>query len=374
MRKITMCFMTSIVCHLLAAQDISFADCFTPLMPCSSSFRIEKFNGSGSNFDQLGENKCFAAGHPENNSIWISIIIEQDGNLEFSIRPLKTNDDLDFIVYVNPVSCNKLKGIRCVASGENLGTVYNNSYNCLGNLGLRKASKDVWEKKGCNGDADGFLAPIDVKKDDRVLIFINNYSSDNGFDIDFNGTCVFKYFKPGDFSFRGEIKEGNPSYSFSNDLSYQWGGCRTEWAIYDGSTCTTIEGQSISNFQFTTSGIKSIIRKVINESGCEFTDTLKVYLRGTDRSTSYGDFYISEVYPSPASNYINLEVFSSTQTHFDYIIINTEGKELLKKRKEFVDKHKVIAVPISDLSSGEYFIQVTDGNKNKSSRWFIISK
>ncbi|MEI2694129.1 MAG: T9SS type A sorting domain-containing protein [Saprospiraceae bacterium] len=374
MRKLTLCFITVIGSYLLPAQSVNFADCITPLTPCFSSIKIEKFNGTGSVIDQLGENKCFTSGETENNSIWISIIIEQEGDLEFSIKPLKTNDDLDFIVYKNPTSCNKLKSIRCVASGENLGTVYNNSYNCLGNLGLKKASKDLWESKGCNGDADGYLSPIDVKKGDRVLIYVNNYSSKNGFELNFEGTCTFKKFEPIPFYHQGELKGGKLIYSFFNDANYYWGGCKIDWKIYDVDNIIEKEGASISNIQFTTSGIKTIIRRIINESGCEFTDSLKVYLRGLDQSKSYGDFYISDVYPSPASSYINLEVFSSTQTHVDYIIINAKGKELFKKRKEFVDKYKVITVPISGLTSGEYFIQVTDGNKNKSSRSFIIAK
>jgi hypothetical protein len=286
---------------------------------------------------------------------------------------LKTHDDLDFIVYKNPETCNKLKSIRCVASGENLGTMYNNSYNCLSRIGLKKEAKDLWERKGCNGNADGFASPIDVKKDDKVLILVNNYSSDNGFEINFGGTCTFKNFKPNTFNYEGELKQGKLVYSLFNDANYAWGGCKIEWKIYDGDNIIELEGLRISDIKFAISGIKTIVRRIINESGCEFTDSIKVYLRGAEPFKSYGDIFISEVYPSPASNYISIEAFSSSQTHLDLSIINSEGKELFRKRKEFIDKHKVITIQTSNLSSGEYFVHAI-ANDKKISRSFIITK
>ena len=73
-----------------------------------------------------------------------------------------------------------------MASGENLGREEQSI--CVGETGLRKTSTDFNEDTGCHDKDDNFLAPLETVKGETYFLFINNYSSTTGFELEFAGT------------------------------------------------------------------------------------------------------------------------------------------------------------------------------------------
>jgi hypothetical protein len=358
------------------AQMNSFGDCINALKPCSKAFRIETLYSYGNINENLGDNKCFTGDNIEKNSVWIKLKITKSGNLAFDITPLDNQDDIDFIVYKNPKSCDQLKAIRCMASGENLGTVYNNSQRCMGMTGLRNSSKDDWEKQGCFGNADNYLSTVSVGEKDEIIIFINNYTSSKGFDFRFTGNCEFESFKPGKMSYIGELKGQKLLYSFFHDDVANPGASEVNWIIVDNGNEIQKSGTRLDNIEFSQSGLKTIIRNITNILGCQFSDTISLYLRSIDPNTAPSDFYVSEIYPNPANSMINFELFNNKTANIEILVYNQEGKEVIKRSKEELNKYKLMTLPVSNLTPGQYILTVREKIKNGklASKKFTIAK
>jgi len=180
---------------LITLSNSSFAqngDCSTPLILCNkNTLEIETLNGHGEMADNLGDLKCPQGVLKERNSMWIKWEVKQSGNLGFAIIPNGENDDYDFAVYKvgGTDECANLTSIRCMASGQNLGGEEN--IKCKGATGLTKKAADLNESIGCYGEDDNFLAPLEVFKGEQYLLYLNNYSSTDGFKLEFSGGATF---------------------------------------------------------------------------------------------------------------------------------------------------------------------------------------
>jgi hypothetical protein len=116
------------------------------------------------------------------------------GIVTFFITPNNEADDIDFILYkANEISslCETKSDIRCMASGESIGST-NDQSNCMGVTGLDTRSLDKIEMNGCKFSDDNFLKFLDAENDETYVLFINNYDSDKGFSILFDGTADFE--------------------------------------------------------------------------------------------------------------------------------------------------------------------------------------
>jgi len=206
--------------------------------------------------------------------------------LAFTILPIDNTDDIDFVLYKatdnsSIPSCDAKMPIRCMVSGNNLGEE-TPSYACSGATGLSKLSLDESEPVGCSLTNDNFLREAIVEEGETYMLFINNYSSDKGFLLEFSGDCLFT----------------------------QTLDCQSELS-------------SIPSLQV---------------------------------GDNEQDFQVSNKYPNPVSEYLNLEITSTHSDHLEIQIIGLNG--------QIVDRQS------ANISSGLNYFRV-DTQKLTSGVWFL---
>lgn len=203
---------------VMYAQD--HRDCIISYQICNNESLNFGVDGLGINdFGPTNNNAgCIAA--LEHNSVWLTIKIENSGNLGFTINPLGISD-YDFAVFGPDVRCDSLVSpIRCsFASG-------------VGSTGLNSSESDVSEAESGNG----FVRWLNVNSCERYYILIDNFSSSDGFQINWTGDatldCVFDFLELGDDK---SICEGDSvSIGVLNDPieSYLWNTGETTSLIY----------------------------------------------------------------------------------------------------------------------------------------------
>jgi len=172
----------------------NYSDCDKAYPICKRDiYYFKKINGHGGQKELLFSN-CNNLTLVETNSIWLKFKIKSDGILTFLITPFDETNDIDFILYkVDDINhyCKYKSDIRCMASGINMGS-HEEESRCLGVTGLDTRSLDKIELNGCKFSDDNFLKFLDAKKNEMYVLFINNYDSNNGFSILFDGTTEFK--------------------------------------------------------------------------------------------------------------------------------------------------------------------------------------
>jgi hypothetical protein len=182
-------------CAMVASAQLHFSDCSSAYFACSKeSLAIEALNGSGKK-SSLADLSCFAGYFPETNSMWIKWKIAEPGSLSFVIIPLNEENDIDFVLFKMDQgldNCSQKTELRCMASGKNRGEPGDdNFHSCTGATGLKPEASDSRELPGCQYKDDNFLAAIDAVAGEEYALFINNYYSNGGFLIEFNGSCEF---------------------------------------------------------------------------------------------------------------------------------------------------------------------------------------
>ncbi len=110
-------------------QDPS-SDCGTAVVLCDKDpFTVDFVVGAGNNPNEIGNVSCnsFSCQIQEANSAWYKWTCEDPGTLTFTLTPLNSSDDLDFVLYELPNgvnNCSDRNDIRCMASGENVGAPF----------------------------------------------------------------------------------------------------------------------------------------------------------------------------------------------------------------------------------------------------------
>lgn len=128
----------------------------------------------------------------ETNSLWMKLTARRAGVLDFVIVPDNDKDDIDFVLYeAKEQSCNSKLPIRVMTSGITYGKLRSSS-TCLGQTGLQYFSSDMEEKDGCNSIDDNFLKPVQLEEDQSYYLLVNNYDSNSGFTILFNGDGILE--------------------------------------------------------------------------------------------------------------------------------------------------------------------------------------
>lgn len=192
MRKMLLssCFILLSYLSFSQSQNI---DCENAIYICDKEkITIESLEGFGNVKDDLNGLTCNDGVFKEKNTIWFKWKVDKPGNLMFNIIPLKDGDDIDFVVFKvddDSDACQTMENVRCMASGQNLGR--EEQSKCVGMTGLRNLSTDISEDQGCHGEDDNFLAPLQTEKGETYLLFINNYSSTTGFELEFTGKSNF---------------------------------------------------------------------------------------------------------------------------------------------------------------------------------------
>ncbi len=173
-------FLILVLCPVLVlAQEPN--DCINSTAICGNINFTFTPTGPGNDDFSLNPNpNCLPNDPVESQSVWLKLVIDTPGDLEFVLRPNNGTDDYDWAVYGPDVPCNTLgNAIRC-SSTMFLGN---------GSTGLGNGAVDTTEGPG-TGDA--FLAPLSVNNGETYYLFINNWSSSSsGFQLDFGGTATF---------------------------------------------------------------------------------------------------------------------------------------------------------------------------------------
>jgi hypothetical protein len=171
-----------------------FADCAGALILCDQSdLIVKKLGGRGNELAEVGYTSC-SGRLDERNSIWIKWQVGKAGAIGFEIEPLDPTDDLDFIVWRlddDIRTCSRKYELRCMATGEDIGSTTEASRPCRGRMGLTAGRADTQEGDGCGAGHDNFLAAIDAGVGENYILYVNNYTSDKGFKLRWSGDAGF---------------------------------------------------------------------------------------------------------------------------------------------------------------------------------------
>ncbi len=182
------------LCVAIQLSAQSAADCNTAFQICNKQpLHIPGVSGAGADQTELNDAICFANGVQSNveyNSYWIRFTAAENGSLYFVITPDSSFDDLDFVFYQlqSNGSCEQKQVLRCMAAG--LSSVGSNNA-CFGPTGLQPGETDISEDAGCaDSDDNNFLAPVNLVKDNVYALCIQNFTTENGFRVEFCGTAL----------------------------------------------------------------------------------------------------------------------------------------------------------------------------------------
>ena len=169
-RLLTALFLTVIFTSIAKAQ--APVDCADFLVVCGNTNL--RFNSSGPGADDFAPaaNPNPSCGVRESQSLWLSIPVESDGRLGFTITPNTNGDDYDFALWGPNATCDALGNtLRCDFAGP----------TGRGLTGLRP---------GGGSAGDGFGADIPVRAGETYILLIDNFvSSSRGFEIEWTGSA-----------------------------------------------------------------------------------------------------------------------------------------------------------------------------------------
>lgn len=165
----------------------NYQDCQNSFPICEfKTYNFSSLKGWGKEIEEFDQLKC-VENFAESNSIWLKWIAESDGILTFVITPQNPEDDIDFILFQEQHDCSDLLEVRCMASGYNFGPSDVNSQPCNGPTGLSSMSIDEFERSGCKYSDDNFLKQLKVIKGEKYKLLVNNFDSEEGISITFEG-------------------------------------------------------------------------------------------------------------------------------------------------------------------------------------------
>jgi gliding motility-associated-like protein len=256
------------------------SDCPQSSILCDKSpFVVQSVTGAGTNIAELNDAICFSNGAPgnyETNSTWFVWTCSQSGTLEFTLTPLNTTDDLDFVIYRLPNGIGNCQGkqvVRCMASGD-----FNYPSPCMGPTGLKAGDPDISEDAGCTeaGD-DAWLSPLNMVAGETYALIVNNFTSTgNGFSIEFGGTGQFLGPEADFNTIPSAVCLGTPVQVL--DASTFPIGSITSWAWSFGADAVpqTATGAGPHTVTFNTSGQHPIVLTIETDLGCKVTKILNV--------------------------------------------------------------------------------------------------
>jgi gliding motility-associated-like protein len=324
-------------------------DCEPGVILCDKSpFTVGFLNGVGQDPDEIDNVSCntITCDITESGSTWYKWTCDDSGTLGFSITPLNPTDDIDFVVYELPNGIEDCSGkfdLRCMASGENVGTPIAEWVACTGATGLIDGETDISETCGCQEGDNNFSDAIDMISGRSYALVINNFSqSGSGFSIEFNGTGTFLGPEVDFLAAPDEVCIGEPV--IYTDDSFFIGGLE-EWTWNFGPTATpsAASGPGPHSVVYNRPGIKSVVLTVRSNQGC-----LKTIVQNSVNVICCDDHFdvsgvvMDEACPNDGTGAIDLSV-SSGYGPFGYSWDNGELTE-----------------DIFNLQQGTYFVTVVD--------------
>lgn len=248
-----------------------------------------------------------------------------------------------------------------MASGSNKGEDNSLNLNCLGVTGLSSKANDIRESTGCDKLKDNFLSTLQLNKGETYAIAINNYSSDKGFFIEFDGTVEF-----------GTL----PSYAIDNSTEAMESDHNLLSFTYQNEEADREEVQDNLNAGLQLKGlpIESIVKNIeplkisgqkIASLSCTSTPSknkgilaipLQLQSKGNELIT------LSDPFPTPTKDEINIFV-NSNQSLLSRIEITDLYGRILSSNLEYLEKGtQKLSYNISNFTIGTYFMYFYSNN------------
>lgn len=176
-------------------KALQYQDCTNAFPICEmKTYHFGQMKGMGEIDEAPKKSICFDQNFTETNSFWLKWKANKSGTLTFVINPNQESDDFDFILFKRDnIDCSSLVEVRCMAAGQNIGDEDDEvNLRCKGRTGLSFTSIDEFENQGCKYSSDNFLKMLHVENDEEYVLLINNYDSQEGFSVTFEGDMAFK--------------------------------------------------------------------------------------------------------------------------------------------------------------------------------------
>jgi hypothetical protein len=289
---------------------------------------------------------CSGCNTSEVYTNWYSIQIANSGTLAFTIDPANNSDDFDPVVYGPNVTCGALgTPIRCSYAAQ-AGN---------GNTGLGNGAVDPSE--GVAGDQ--WVSPVNVVAGETYYVLINGWSAaagSNGFQMNWTGTAglTCSILAAELTNFEGSYLDG------MNDIYF--------------STAEESGAKSMVLERLDPTGWRDMVdfKAAGNNSMYFFTDRLplpgenryRVRIVEANGIASYSDQitvlapldWRFEVYPNPATEVLNLELYSRKSLDDDFVIVDAMGRtvhrQAINADAEFLFKAEI---DLKGLAPGVYF-------------------
>ncbi|GJM31511.1 MAG: hypothetical protein DHS20C18_05120 [Saprospiraceae bacterium] len=253
------------------------SDCEPGVILCDKSpFTVDFVTGEGNNPNEINNTSCNSATcqFTEASSSWYKWTCDQSGTLAFSITPLNPRDDIDFVVYELPNGIEDCSGkfdIRCMASGENVGSPLSEWQPCTGATGLSLTDTDVTESCGCQPGDNNFAQAIDMVAGRSYALVINNFSeSGSGFSMEFGGTGTFLG-PVADFNVNPITACVGEAVTFTDASSFIGGLSGWTWNFGPNATPSSSIGPGPHSVVFNRPGTFPVVLTVESNQGCLVT-------------------------------------------------------------------------------------------------------
>jgi len=262
------------------------SDCPDAVVLCDKSpFQVVSLFTNGDNPNELDDfdSECLSS---EFNSSWYSWTCDISGTLEFTLtpnnfRPGEESDDIDFALFELPGGlddCANKQMVRCMASGENVGSAFETWQVCNGPTGLAPNGGDIREEAGCQNGNNNFVDPIMMETGKSYALVVMNFSNTGlGFSIEFGGTGTFLGPTPDFDLFAIEAFECDKRIDITNSSTSDTDPIvNYEWNFGNGAAPQTISGEGPHEVIYESFGTKSIVLTVETSRGCTVTKILDV--------------------------------------------------------------------------------------------------
>ncbi len=334
------------------------ADCRNGVVLCDKEeIFIDNLIGIGDVTNEVDTKSCL---NKEFASVWYKWTCKDAGNLTFSILPNNKQDDIDFALYQLPGGlddCQNKNLIRCMASGESIGSDSTLNSPCFGVTGLNTTSLDIVESPGCQTGDDNFIKDIQMKTGESYVLLINNFSeSGYGFSIKWGGTGTFLGPEP-DFEVTSLDRfECDKSVIFTNKSKTQTDSIiGYKWSFGDEASPATSKLFGPVDVTYASFGVKTAALTVESKQGCIVTKTLDLFINACCRDTST----------------LSVVAFGKDIPCFDLATgqIDAEGRSGSPNYTYSIDSINFQPIPrFADLKAGVYTLYIRDkkGCTNKT--------
>ena len=337
-------------------QSSPYSDYQSAYLVCDKKPILFKTSaGAGSYAQEISEASCFSESFAESNSTWVKFEIEKPGWLGFEILPQKNNSDLDFVLFKSDDIWTSRtvwnNEIRCMASGERIGDYRSKSNQCFGATGLRRYSEDQSEKYGCSTEDDNFLSSVYVEPGESYVLFINNYSGQDGFTLEFYGD--FEFSLP-ELSLQvSEVSSNEQDVEYLVDFGASIKNHFSKYILNYKSNDTEHLLDLPAKIVLKRGHVGYIDGIVTTTSGCALAVENEISTLST--SIEQNNVHVGEFTPNPTSDFATLEILGHGDRVIQLTVTDQNGKAVpIRYDINRIQLRTSIEFNASSLSDGLY--------------------